>query len=191
MKTSKKKGKTHQACPAQLALRGHGGSRLRHLPHGGHWHRVCAGPGRGQPKPMTSAKSSSPACARASRTRSTPRRSSSSIVEVVSAEDIGKLPDASIAESIGRLPGIAAQRTNGRAQTLSIRGLGPGLHRHDLQWPRTGLDQRQPHGRIRPVPVGAGQPGQGLQDARRRHGLPGHRGHHGYPRRSSRCPTPT
>lgn len=48
-----------------------------------------------------------------------------SIVEVVSAEDIGKLPDSSIAESIARLPGIAAQRTNGRAQTLSIRGLGP------------------------------------------------------------------
>ena len=53
------------------------------------------------------------------------KKVSSSIVEVVSAEDIGKLPDASIAESIGRLPGIAAQRTNGRAQTLSIRGLGP------------------------------------------------------------------
>ncbi|HEY6125895.1 MAG TPA: TonB-dependent receptor [Steroidobacteraceae bacterium] len=48
-----------------------------------------------------------------------------SITEVVSAEDIGKLPDSSIAESIARLPGIAAQRTNGRAQTLSIRGLGP------------------------------------------------------------------
>src|SRR6188508_3677692 len=53
------------------------------------------------------------------------KKEESSIVEVVSAEDIGKLPDASIAESIGRLPGIAAQRTNGRAQTLSIRGLGP------------------------------------------------------------------
>ena len=53
------------------------------------------------------------------------KKENSSIVEVVSAEDIGKLPDASIAEAIGRLPGIAAQRTNGRAQTLSIRGLGP------------------------------------------------------------------
>jgi iron complex outermembrane receptor protein len=53
------------------------------------------------------------------------KKSSSSIIEVVSAEDIGKLPDSSIAESIARLPGIAAQRTNGRAQTLSIRGLGP------------------------------------------------------------------
>ncbi|HKE93971.1 MAG TPA: TonB-dependent receptor plug domain-containing protein, partial [Povalibacter sp.] len=53
------------------------------------------------------------------------KRNDSSIVEAVSAEDIGKLPDSSIAESIARLPGIAAQRTNGRAQTLSIRGLGP------------------------------------------------------------------
>ena len=53
------------------------------------------------------------------------KRNSSSIVEVVSAEDIGKLPDNSIAESIARLPGLAAQRTAGRAQTLSIRGLGP------------------------------------------------------------------
>ena len=56
------------------------------------------------------------------------KKNESSIVEVVSAEDIGKLPDSSIAESIARLPGIAAQRTNGRAQTLSIRGLGvPGV----------------------------------------------------------------
>jgi iron complex outermembrane receptor protein len=53
------------------------------------------------------------------------KKEETSVVEVVSAEDIGKLPDASIAEAIGRLPGIAAQRTNGRAQTLSIRGLGP------------------------------------------------------------------
>ncbi|WP_443750779.1 TonB-dependent receptor [Asticcacaulis solisilvae] len=55
----------------------------------------------------------------------TAKKKSSSIIEAVSAEDIGKLPDNSIAESIARLPGVAAQRTNGRAQTLSIRGLGP------------------------------------------------------------------
>jgi iron complex outermembrane receptor protein len=53
------------------------------------------------------------------------KKSDSSIVEAISAEDIGKLPDSSIAEAVARLPGIAAQRTNGRAQTLSIRGLGP------------------------------------------------------------------
>src|SRR4029077_9980148 len=53
------------------------------------------------------------------------KKANSSIIEEVNSEDIGKLPDASIAESIARLPGLAAQRTNGRAQTLAIRGLGP------------------------------------------------------------------
>lgn len=53
------------------------------------------------------------------------KRDSDSIVEVVSAEDLGKLPDISIAESIARLPGIAAQRVDGRAQVISIRGLAP------------------------------------------------------------------
>ena len=43
----------------------------------------------------------------------------------MSAEDIGKLPDASIGEAIARLPGIAAQRLRGRADVISIRGFGP------------------------------------------------------------------
>ncbi|MBO9709479.1 MAG: TonB-dependent receptor [Caulobacter sp.] len=53
------------------------------------------------------------------------KKNSSSIVEAVSAEDIGKLPDNSIAESLARLPGLTAQRLDGRAQSISIRGLGP------------------------------------------------------------------
>ena len=55
----------------------------------------------------------------------TAKKNDDRIIEEVSTEDIGKLPDASIAESIARLPGLAAQRTNGRAQTLDIRGMGP------------------------------------------------------------------
>ncbi len=53
------------------------------------------------------------------------KRKSNEIVEVVSAEDIGKLPGVSIAESLARLPGVAAQRVDGRAQVLSIRGMAP------------------------------------------------------------------
>jgi iron complex outermembrane receptor protein len=53
------------------------------------------------------------------------KKNETSIVEAISAEDIGKLPDVSIAESIARLPGLAAQRVNGRAQVISIRGLAP------------------------------------------------------------------
>ena len=53
------------------------------------------------------------------------KKNSTSIVEAVSAEDIGKLPDVSIAESISRLPGVTAQRVAGRAQVISVRGLSP------------------------------------------------------------------
>lgn len=53
------------------------------------------------------------------------KRRATSIVEVIAAEDLGKLPDQSIAESLARLPGLAAQRIDGRAQVISIRGLGP------------------------------------------------------------------
>lgn len=52
------------------------------------------------------------------------KRFSSNVVEAITAEDIGKLPDSSIAESIARLPGLAAQRLDGRASKVSIRGFG-------------------------------------------------------------------
>lgn len=50
------------------------------------------------------------------------KKNNDSIVEAISAEDIGKLPDSSVAESIARLPGLAAQRTRGRAQGINARG---------------------------------------------------------------------
>ena len=53
------------------------------------------------------------------------KKNADAIVESISAEDIGKLPDNSIAESISRLPGLSAQRVAGRAQVISVRGLSP------------------------------------------------------------------
>ncbi|QMW22161.1 TonB-dependent receptor [Sandaracinobacteroides saxicola] len=47
------------------------------------------------------------------------------VVESISQEDIGKLPDNSIAEALGRLPGLTTQRQDGRSTVISIRGLGP------------------------------------------------------------------
>ena len=53
------------------------------------------------------------------------KENSNDIVEVISAEDIGKLPDVSIADSLARLPGLATQRINGQPSAISIRGLSP------------------------------------------------------------------
>ncbi len=53
------------------------------------------------------------------------KKNSDQVVESVSAEDIGKLPDASIAESIARLPGLTSQRLSGRSNAITIRGFAP------------------------------------------------------------------
>ncbi len=55
------------------------------------------------------------------------KKNSGSIVEAITAEDIGKLPDTSIAESISRLPGLTSQRANGRASAISLRGTDPAF----------------------------------------------------------------
>jgi iron complex outermembrane recepter protein len=52
-------------------------------------------------------------------------KNSDSIVEAVSAEEIGKLPGSSIADSLGRLPGVTMQEVNGRPQDISCHGMGP------------------------------------------------------------------
>jgi hypothetical protein len=108
------------------------------------------------------------------------KKNDDQIVEVVTAEDIGKLPDSSIAESLARLPGLAAQRTNGRAQTLSIRGLGPDFTVTTFNGREQASTNDNRTVRVRSVSVGARDAGQDLQDSRCRDGLPGHCGHHGH-----------
>jgi iron complex outermembrane receptor protein len=55
------------------------------------------------------------------------KRDSTSIVEAISAEDIGKLPDTTVAQSISRLAGVTTQRSkvNGKATEVSVRGMSP------------------------------------------------------------------
>lgn len=55
------------------------------------------------------------------------KRNADRVQETLSAEDIGKLPEASIAESLARLPGLATNRDRGNGTQISIRGLGPNL----------------------------------------------------------------
>jgi iron complex outermembrane receptor protein len=57
------------------------------------------------------------------------KRKNDDVVDAIAAEDIGKLPDASIADAIVRLPGLAAQRNNsGRTQDISIDGLPSAMN---------------------------------------------------------------
>ncbi|WP_201723058.1 TonB-dependent receptor [Caulobacter sp. X] len=51
------------------------------------------------------------------------KRKQSAIVDAISAEDIGKLPDITIADSLQRISGVQIQRNAGEGATVNIRGL--------------------------------------------------------------------
>lgn len=53
------------------------------------------------------------------------KRKSSTIIDAISAEELGKFPDRNVAESLGNIPGITVQRGRGaEGQNITIRGLG-------------------------------------------------------------------
>ncbi|MEN3157969.1 TonB-dependent receptor [Alkalimonas sp. NCh-2] len=55
------------------------------------------------------------------------KRYSSAVVDVITAEDIGKFPDKNVADSLQRVPGVVIQRSGGEGATVSIRGLSSDL----------------------------------------------------------------
>jgi len=54
------------------------------------------------------------------------KRTSSGIVDVISAEDIGKFPDSNVAAALQRLPGVTIQRSGSRGEPtgIAVRGFG-------------------------------------------------------------------
>ncbi|QYF88144.1 TonB-dependent receptor [Brevundimonas sp. PAMC22021] len=51
------------------------------------------------------------------------KRNEAAIVDAISAEDIGKLPDVTVADALQRIAGIQIQRNAGEGSTVNIRGL--------------------------------------------------------------------
>ncbi|AWK18085.1 TonB-dependent receptor [Xanthomonas oryzae] len=57
------------------------------------------------------------------------KRAANSIVDAISAEDIGKFPDTNAAESLAHVPGISVDRQFGEGEKVSINGTDPALNR--------------------------------------------------------------
>ena len=51
------------------------------------------------------------------------KRESSQIIDVITSEDVGKLPDANVAEALQRVTGVQITRVFGEGQAVNIRGL--------------------------------------------------------------------
>ncbi|WP_161024431.1 TonB-dependent receptor [Pseudoduganella guangdongensis] len=55
------------------------------------------------------------------------KRDANSIVEVITAEDIGKFPDKNVADALQRVPGVIIDRSGGEGKNVSVRGLSSEL----------------------------------------------------------------
>lgn len=53
------------------------------------------------------------------------KRNSAGVVDAISAEDIGKMPDTNLAESLQRITGVSIDRNNGEGSRVTVRGFGP------------------------------------------------------------------
>lgn len=52
------------------------------------------------------------------------KRDATRIMDTISAEDIGKLPDQNVAETLSRVPGVQVTRVEGEGKSITVRGLG-------------------------------------------------------------------
>ncbi|MDO6746137.1 TonB-dependent receptor [Gilvimarinus sp. 1_MG-2023] len=56
------------------------------------------------------------------------KRESTGVVDAISAEDIGKMPDANLAESLQRVAGVSITRSNGEGARVTVRGIDPSMN---------------------------------------------------------------
>ena len=56
------------------------------------------------------------------------KRDSQGVVDALSAEDIGKMPDTNLAESLQRITGVSIDRVNGEGSRVTVRGFGPDFN---------------------------------------------------------------
>jgi iron complex outermembrane recepter protein len=55
------------------------------------------------------------------------KKNATAMVDAVSAEDVGKLPDSDVGQSLGRIPGVSVGRDFGQGASVSIRGTDPQM----------------------------------------------------------------
>ncbi|TQV65965.1 TonB-dependent receptor [Exilibacterium tricleocarpae] len=53
------------------------------------------------------------------------KRDATGVVDAISAEEIGKMPDTNLAESLQRITGVSIDRQNGEGSRVTVRGFGP------------------------------------------------------------------
>lgn len=60
------------------------------------------------------------------------KRNSATVLDAISAEDIGKFPDKNVGEALQRVTGVQLTRSDGEGSGVTIRGADPSLNRVEI-----------------------------------------------------------
>lgn len=70
------------------------------------------------------------------------KRNAEQIVDSITAQDIGALPDRSVSEALQRIPGITLQRTSANRDPARLAAEGGGVFIRGLSWVRSETNGR-------------------------------------------------
>ncbi|WP_156447793.1 TonB-dependent receptor plug domain-containing protein, partial [Caulobacter sp. CCH5-E12] len=69
------------------------------------------------------------------------QKKATGVVNVISADDLGKLPDANVADALARIPGVnvVVNQETGEGEYVSIRGLASTYNAYSINGVRVAL----------------------------------------------------
>ncbi len=84
------------------------------------------------------------------------KRNAVGVVDAVSADDIGRLPDKNAAEAVDRLPGVSISTDQGEGRYVIIRGVSASLNNLTINGVSAGSPEADGGGRASPLDVVGG-----------------------------------
>ncbi|WOI53935.1 TonB-dependent receptor [Parvularcula sp. LCG005] len=84
------------------------------------------------------------------------KRNANQIIDALSVDELGQLPDKNIGESLNRLPGVSMLVEKGEGRYVQIRGINPSLNNVTINGANLGSPETEGGGRQAPLDIIAG-----------------------------------
>lgn len=91
------------------------------------------------------------------------KRAADGVVDMVNADEIGRLPDKNIGETLNRIPGVSMLLEKGEGRFVQIRGISPRLNNVTINGMAIGNGETESGGRLAPLDVVGGELLAGVQ----------------------------
>lgn len=91
------------------------------------------------------------------------KRAADGVVDMVSTDEMGRLPDKNIGETLNRIPGVSMLLEKGEGRFVQIRGISPRLNNVTINGMAIGNAETESGGRLLPLDVVGGELLSGVQ----------------------------